>query len=167
MSTDLSNEPRIQTPDFPPFVLGAQNQQLAPLVHAGVVDPKGLTCGMVRMEGAHHAAPHIHEHSPILVFVHKGMIASLVGEQLRPMLHAPGSVLWIAPGVLHLGVNLDPTAPAALLEARTDPDFNRDVVRRPDLDDLVAERVADLQRRYAAGQLDDQLTEPTVHIVDR
>ncbi|SFW12806.1 hypothetical protein [Amycolatopsis australiensis] len=167
MSTDLTNELRIQTPGFPPYALGAQNQKLAPLVHAGVVDPKGLTCGMVRMEGAHHAAPHIHEHSPIIVFVHQGMIASLVGEELEPLLHAPGSVLWIAPGVPHIGCNLDPVNPAVVLEARTDEAFNADVVRRPDLDARVAERVADLQRRYAAGQLDDQLTRPTVHIVSR
>ncbi|MEV6832058.1 hypothetical protein [Amycolatopsis sp. NPDC051102] len=167
MSTGLSDELRIQNPLIPPFALGAQNQKLAPVVHDGVVDPKGLTCGLVRMEGAHHAAPHIHEASPILVYVHSGMIASLVGEALEPLFHAPGSILWVGPGVVHLGLNLDPVTPAELLEARTDPAFNVDVHRRPDLDALVAERVADLQRRYAAGQLDDQLTGPTVHIVSR
>ena len=165
MSADVNL--RVQTPGFPPYALGAQNQQLAPLVHSGVVNPQGLTCGMVKMNGGHHAVAHIHERTPILVFVHTGMIALLVGEELKPYLHAPGSVLWIAPGIPHLGVNLDPVATASLLEARTDPDFNKDVVRRPDLDALVAERAADLQRRYASGDLDDQLTTPSVHIVDR
>lgn len=167
MSTQLAEGPRIQVPDFPPFVLGAQRQQLAPLVHAGVVDPEGLTCGMVKMEGAHHAVPHIHEHSPILVFVHKGMIASLVGDRMEPLLHAPGSVVWIAAGVPHVGLNLDPVLPAELIEARTDEHFNRDVVRRPDLDALVAERAAELQLQYARGVLDEQLSGPSVHIVSR
>jgi uncharacterized RmlC-like cupin family protein len=165
MSTDLNL--RVQTPGFPPYALGAQNQQLAPLVHSGVVNPRGLTCGMVKMNGGHHAVAHIHEHTPILVFVHTGMIASLVGGGLKPYLHAPGSVLWIAPGIVHLGVNLDPVATASLLEARTDNAFNEDVVGRPDLDELAAERAADLQRRYARGDFDDQLTAPSVHIVDQ
>ncbi len=165
MSTDF--DLRIQTPGFPPYAVGAQNQQLAPVVHSGVVNPRGLTCGMVKMNGGHRAVAHVHEHSPILVFVHTGVIASLVGEQLQPLLHAPGSVLWIGPGIAHLGINLDPDATASLLEARTDPAFNDDVVRRPDLDELVAERAADLQRRYARGDLDHQLAAPSVHIVDR
>ncbi|GAB3167559.1 hypothetical protein GCM10027258_93080 [Amycolatopsis stemonae] len=163
----MPTELHIQTLDIPQFAFGAQQQKLAPLVHNGVVKPRGLTCGLVRMEGAHHAVAHIHRRSPILVFVHAGMIASLVGEELKPLLHAPGSVIWIDARVPHLGLNLDAVTPAALLEARTDPFFNRDVKRLPELDALVTDRVADLQRRYAAGELNDQLTKPSVHIISR
>jgi histidinol-phosphate/aromatic aminotransferase/cobyric acid decarboxylase-like protein len=37
------------------------------------------------------AAAHIHAKSAITVYVRTGMIASLVGEEMTPLLHAPGS----------------------------------------------------------------------------
>lgn len=150
------------TSPIPEFTMGPQRQQLAPAVHSGVAPIETLSSGVVRMVGGHHALPHIHEHSEITVLVVSGMVASLAGDDLEEMfLHAPGSIMYIGPGVPHVGINLDPDTEATVFEVRTDRAFNDDVVRLPELDAIAAARVDQLQRDFELGMLTDQLDAPT------
>ncbi|WP_284741856.1 hypothetical protein [Amycolatopsis sp. RTGN1] len=150
------------TNPIPEFTMGPQRQQLAPAVHSGVAPIKTLSSGVVRMACSHHAVPHIHEHSEITVLVVSGMVASLAGDQLEEtFLHAPGSIMYIGPGVPHIGINLAPDAEATVFEVRTDRAFNDDVVRLPELDAIAAARVDQLQRDFELGMLTDQLEAPT------
>jgi len=196
MTGETQPELQIIETEFPPFIMGPQHQLLSAAVHSGLAPIEDLSCGVVRMPGGHHAEAHIHATSAITVCVSRGMIASLIGEEMTPRVHAPGSILYIGPGIPHLGVNLNPptTAPAQLgwrgrigaatgglielrpsrreargrradaFEIRTDPTFNTDVVRRPDLDGLVAERVAQLRHDFARGLFAAKLAEPSVHV---
>lgn len=148
-------------------VMGPQRQQLTVAVHSGLAPVRALSSGTVRMPGGHHALAHIHAESEIQVYVVRGRIASLVGPDLTPILHGPGSLLYIAPGVEHVGVNLDPYEPADLVEFRTDAAFNDDVVNLPGLDPLAETRVTQLRRDYLLGRCDQQLATPSVHAVTR
>jgi len=158
---------RIATGELGEAVMGPQRQQLTVAVHSGLAPIRTLSSGTVRMAGGHHALPHIHAESEIQVYVVRGRIASLVGPDLTPILHGPGSLVYIAPGVEHTGVNLDPHEPADLIEVRTDPAFNADLVRLPDLDALTETRVAQLRRDYVLGRYHEQLATPSVHAVTR
>lgn len=161
------NDIQIATGQLGEPVMGPQRQQLTVAVHSGLAPIRTLSSGTVRMPGGHHALPHIHAESEIQVYVVRGRIASLVGPDLTPLLHGPGSLLYIAPGLEHAGVNLDPYEAAELVEFRTDPAFNADVVRIGDLDALAETRVADLRREYLLGRCDEQLATPSVHAVTR
>ena len=158
------------------FEQGAQNQQLAVAVHSGIARIESLASGVVRMPGGHQASAHAHRHSEITVFVQRGLAASLVGDDMQPVLHAPGGVCYIAPGIPHAALNLQPrsadprdadTRTVVAFEARTDPTFNDDVVLLPELDSLVAERAVRLRQMYRDGELDTQILAPHVHVVTR
>lgn len=161
------NDIQIATGELGEPVMGPQRQQLTVAVHSGLAPIRTLSSGTVRMAGGHHALPHIHAEAEIQVYVVRGRIASLVGADLTPLLHGPGSLLYIAPGVEHVGVNLDPYEPADLVEFRTDPAFNKDVVPLSGLDALAEARVTELRREYLLGRCDEQLAIPSVHAVTR
>ncbi|MEV7042840.1 hypothetical protein [Amycolatopsis sp. NPDC051061] len=161
------NDIQIAVGKFGEAVIGPQRQQLTVAVHSGMAPIRTLSSGTVRMAGGHHALPHIHAESEIQVYVVRGRIASLVGPDLTPLLHGPGSLLYIAPGLEHVGVNLDPYEPADLVEFCTDPAFNADVIRIDGLDALAETRVTDLRREYLLGRCDEQLATPSVHAVTR
>jgi uncharacterized RmlC-like cupin family protein len=111
------NDIRIATGKLGEPVMGPQRQQLTVAVHSGLAPIRSLSSGFVRMPGGHHALPHIHADSEIQVYVVRGRIASLVGPDMTPTLHGPGSLIYIAPGVEHVGVNLDPYEPAELVDS--------------------------------------------------
>ncbi|ATY17068.1 cupin domain-containing protein (plasmid) [Amycolatopsis sp. AA4] len=148
-----------------PSVRGKQQQVLTPAVHAGVAPVRRLAVGAVEMPGGHSTYAHEHPESEIVVIVVEGIAASLCGEDMTPVLHRPGSVIWIPPGVAHAAVNLHPRARVLGFEARTDRTFGEDTVLRPDLDALVDERVHRLRRDYARGRLDARLRPAAVPVL--
>ena len=119
------------------------------------------------MPGGHRRATAHPRRLRIQVYVISGRIASLVGPDMTPTLHGPGSLIYIAPGVEHVGVNLDPHEPAKLVEFRTDPKFNEDVVPITRFDALTETRVTQLRRQYLLGRCDEQLANPSVNAVTR
>ncbi len=161
------NDIQIAAGELGEAVMGPQRQRLTVAVHSGLAPIRTLSSGTVQMVGGHHALPHIHAEAEIQVYVVRGKIASLVGPDLTPILLGPGSLLYIGPGVEHLGVNLDPYEPADLVEFRTDPAFNADVVRISGLDALAENRVTHLRREYLLGRCDEQLATPSVLAVTR
>ncbi len=123
-----------------------QRELRAPIIHAGVAPVRSLSAGIVRMAGGGHARPHTHARSETIIHVVSGYSATLAGERLEQLVvHAPGSVLYIAPGIPHLAVNLSTEHEVAALETRTKPCFD-DVVPLPELDDLARSRIAEIRR---------------------
>ncbi len=135
-------------------VFGPQGQRLIPMVTQDMCGTTGLSACMVYMPGGRYARPHLHTHTDIIVMVIEGYAASLVGEDLAPVYHGPGDVIFIPEGVPHVAVNLSTTNRLIAFETRTDPKFNEDVVPLPDYDTKTKAIVEDLQAKYAAGSLD-------------
>lgn len=136
---------------------GAQNQVLQAAVNSAVAPVARLSGGLVRMPGGHYAQLHTHEQNEIILHVYAGVAATLIGDQLESVIHSPGSVMWISPGVKHAAVNLDTAAEVLAFEVRTDPTFEQDTVVCPGMAADVADRVAELQQRYTAGEFDAEL----------
>jgi uncharacterized RmlC-like cupin family protein len=173
--TTTHSDVRITESDLPVvYESGLQDQPLAPVVHAGIAPVTALSAGLVRMPGGHTTKAHRHVRSEVIVHVTHGMAASLVGTTMTPVLHPPGSLVYIGAGLPHAAVNLYPhtTDPDQVehttchaCETRTDPLFDSDVDLLPDLDELVAERAAQLRLLFSRGLLDRQLQRPRAHLV--
>jgi uncharacterized RmlC-like cupin family protein len=89
------------------------------------------------MKAGHMAKAHIHHKHDIIVSVLYGHVMSLLGDNLVGVQHGPGDSIHIPAGEIHCGINLMTDQPAVLLECRTDPYFNADVIPLPDLDARV------------------------------
>ncbi|MFC7344542.1 cupin domain-containing protein [Saccharopolyspora griseoalba] len=134
-----------------PFATGPQGQRLANLIHQGVADGCRSAMRAVIMPGGHMAGAHRHPHHEVQVLVLQGYAASLVGEDMRPVLHRAGEAIRIPPGVPHAAVNLSASRPVTAIETITDP-YSGDVALMPELD-AVAEQVADQLRGERAREV--------------
>ena len=142
-----------------------QRELRAPIVHAGVAPVQGLSAGIVRMAGGGQSTPHTHARSETIIHVIAGHVATLAGDRLEQVVvHAPGSVMYIAPGIPHIAVNLSADEEIAALETRTEPRFD-DVVPLPGLQQLASSRVTEVRRAYEAGEFEKQLAGPTTATV--
>ena len=115
---------------------GPQHQTLWPGTCCGAP----LSDGFVVMPPGHMAAAHLHSEHHISVKVIYGWVASLLWRSegaVHVEQHGPGDTIRISPGVGHVGCNLSLDDRVVLVESRTDPFFNRDVVRLPHLDEHV------------------------------
>jgi len=138
-----------------------QSELRAPVIHSGVAPVQALSAGIVRVAAGGNAQPHTHARSETVLFIVAGAAATLAGDRLeRVVLHAPGSVLYIAPGIPHTAVNLSSTDVVTAIETRTEAHFD-DVVPIPELNDTAVARIAEIRRQYAAGEFDEQLAVPT------
>jgi uncharacterized RmlC-like cupin family protein len=164
--TQLLSDFEIHDFAFPEAVLGPQGQWLYPAVHDKIADIVALSSGVVRMAGHHAAKAHLHAESAITVYMPTNVygIVSLVGPELLPIPHAPGSVIYIGAGIPHAGYNLG-AAEVELFECRTDKSFNTDTMPLPDLEPLLAERIAKIRSDHAQGLLDAHLHQRTVHVL--
>ncbi|HEY3690537.1 MAG TPA: hypothetical protein VGL46_09555 [Pseudonocardiaceae bacterium] len=176
MTLQLQHGLQIIEREFPEFSIGPHRQAMSPAVHSGLAPIEDLASGVVRMPGGHNSDAHIHAESAITVYVRTGMVATLVGEDMIPVVQGPGSVIYIGPGIPHCAVNLhrdgegggaQEAAVAEAFEARTDPTFTTDVTRLPDLDALVAQRVEEVRRGFERGQFAVRLATPSVRVVTR
>lgn len=135
-------------------IVGPQGQRLIPTVTQEMCGCTGLSACLVLMPPGRSARPHVHARSDIIVMVLEGFAASLIGPNLEPVFHGPGEFIYIPEGVVHVAVNLSTHSRLIAVEARTDPKFNEDVVLSPENDDRATEIVADLQRKFASGELE-------------
>ncbi len=135
-------------------IFGPQGQRLIPTITQQMCGSTGLSACMVFMPPGRTARPHLHAKNDIIVVVIEGYAASLIGPELTPVFHGPGEFIFIPEGVVHVAVNLSTTQRLIAIEVRTDPKFNEDVVVTPEHDEPTAKVVAELHKRYAAGELD-------------
>lgn len=89
------------------------------------------------------AVAHLHEAHETTIYMLEGEVGMWHGAQLEQHLTVgPGDLLYIPAGVPHLPYNLSAVQAARAVIARTDPNEQESVVLRPDLDALVAGRLA-------------------------
>lgn len=121
---------------------GKQGQLLTPIVDATSVPDTSLSVLDVTMPPRTYTKPHLHEHTDITVRVTRGEALTLTGEDLtEAYLHSGSSALWIPAGVPHVAVNVS-EATLTAIEVRSDPHGDEDTMHLTDLDDRVAERIA-------------------------
>lgn len=135
------------------MVFGVQAQRLIPIIHSGMCDTGALSAGLVVMKPLKVARPHIHRHCESILYFTEGWFATLVGEELEPIFHGPGDLVYVPPDVIHVGINLSAEHQAVALEVRTDPAFNEDVVILDDLIERVNQKAKELQQLFAEEKL--------------
>ena len=134
-------------------IQATQGQLLAPVITYQRCGARQLSAGLVVMPPGAMSRAHRHAQHEMIVVIVDGWAATLIGEQLTPLLHGPGEFLFIPAGVTHVAVNLSRRHDLIAVEARADADFNRDVVLTPS-HDQAAQRVAGRLRQNAeAGRL--------------
>ena len=79
------------------------------------------------MPPLHVARFHFHAATDTVLYVRGGHGLTLLGEELDPIVHHAGDVLFIPAGRLHVGINLSAVDTFELLEFRVDPPDNLDV----------------------------------------
>lgn len=126
-------------------VASPQGQHLTPIIYSSTAPVQSIAAGHVFMPAGHLARAHVHHNTEIIVYVLEGIAATLWGEEMEPLIHGPGSMIWVPAGVPHTAINLSETMPVKALEIRTDPAFNDDVELLPHLDDVAASRVGALR----------------------
>ena len=96
----------------------------------------------------------VHAHGvPVFIIPIEGLCVTLAGPDMEVYPHAPGSVMEIAAGVPHVGVNLDPDLPVVAHKISTSPDIKRDTYRMSEFDELVAKRTEEVRALYRRGEL--------------
>lgn len=132
---------------------GPQDQLLFPVVNTALAGSRQLSTGMVFMPPSKVSRLHLHEDHEIIIVVLEGYAATLMGPQLEPLVHGPGDFVFIPKGVEHVAINLSQETRVVALEARSDPDFNSDVVVLPGKEKRIAKIANTLRRRFVAGKL--------------
>ncbi|WP_280255232.1 cupin domain-containing protein [Nocardia wallacei] len=132
-------------------VVGRQGQILTPCITHDRCGTTNISAGLVNMPPGKSSKAHYHARSEIIVVCTEGYAATLIGPDLIPYFHGPGEFMYIPEGVIHVAVNLSPTASLVAVEMRTDPEFDDDVVLSPEYD-IRAQSVANELRhsRFAA-----------------
>jgi uncharacterized RmlC-like cupin family protein len=135
------------------FANSPQQQRMIPVITRETCGATGLSGGLVVMPPGGRSRPHLHPSTEMIVIVVEGHAATLIGEDMTPLLHGPGDFIFVPEGIPHAAVNLDRDRRLIAVEMRTDPEFNEDVVLAPQFEEM-ATRLADrLQEQFASGQL--------------
>lgn len=90
---------------------------------------------------------------PVFIIPVSGLCVTLAGPDMDVYVHAPGSVMEIAAGVPHVGVNLDPDVPVVAHKLSVSPDIKADTHRLPEYDALVEHRTRQVHDLYRQGKL--------------
>ncbi|MCC8242875.1 cupin domain-containing protein [Saccharothrix luteola] len=134
-------------------VFSIQGQALLTCVNTATAGSRAIGAGVVITPPAGMSEAHKHAEHELVVIV-DGWAATFLGEQLEDVsLRGPGDFMYIAAGTPHMAVNLSTETRVLAAEARTDPEFNGDVVPMPELDELISGRVTALREDFASGRL--------------
>lgn len=130
------------------FRLTEQGQWVATLIDSTVAPDCASSIRIILMPPGHHSGAHLHQGHEVMVRVDMGFAASLIGDNLTPVVHRVGDPIRIHSGDLHAAVNLSATRWCAAIEVFSDPD-DEDVQLRPDKDEQVHQIARELQTVYA------------------
>jgi uncharacterized RmlC-like cupin family protein len=109
----------------------------------------GLCMHLLRIPPGGRAKAHLHEAHETAIYVLSGQGLMWHGHELEhQMTCGPGDLIYIPAGVPHLPTNASDTEECVAVLARTDPSEQESVVLRPDLDQLLADR---LEQNAAKG----------------
>lgn len=128
--------------------LGPQGQWLAHLIHRGNAPGCHTALRAVLMPPAHVAGAHLHRAHEVQVMVLKGFAATLLGDNLAPLVHGAGDPICVPPGTTHAAVNLSSTQWLLAVETISDP-YSADVRPLPHLNAQVEDTARQLRRERA------------------
>ena len=103
----------------------------------------GICMHMLRIPPGGRAKAHLHEAHETAIYVLSGEGLMYHGHQLeQEMRCGPGDLIYIPAGIPHLPTNASDREECVAVLARTDPNEQESVMLRPDLDALLADRLA-------------------------
>jgi len=135
------------------MIYGPQGQRLIPVIHNDICQAETMSAGLVVMDPLKVARPHYHRHTESILYFAEGWVVTLVGEDLEPVVHGPGDLVYIPENIIHVGVNLSDSHRVVLLEIRGDPYFTKDIVVVPEYEERVNQIAQELQKQFKNGTM--------------
>jgi uncharacterized RmlC-like cupin family protein len=129
-------------------LMSRQGQPLTPVITADVAPTEGLSSAQVWMPPNHTSFAHVHHHTGVGVLVLQGKAITLWWDEdgrVHELPQLAGQHLFIPHGVPHAAINPH-QVPVVAAEFRSNPVFNADNELLPDLDAVVAARMATMRR---------------------
>lgn len=124
-----------------------------PGINEATVGATQLAATMVLLPPGAVAKGHVHRGHETAIFVLDGWSLTFMGPHQDEVTAGPGELLFIPKNVEHLAVNLSDTKPVVGLIVRSDPKLYTDLELLPQIDEVVAVRIADIRARHEAGTL--------------
>jgi uncharacterized RmlC-like cupin family protein len=138
------------TTPIPPAAgqLADEGETLTPILRTGTVPTRALSGGRMHLPGATTLAPQRHDTTETAIAIISGHVAILSGNAMQPFHPHAGDMIYIPATLPYAVVNLSNNASVLAQVFRTDPGFNTDVHRMPELDRAVRDQIPDLRRAH-------------------
>jgi quercetin dioxygenase-like cupin family protein len=128
--------------------LAGEDETLTPLLRTGIVPTRALSGGRMHLPGATTLAPQRHDTTETAIAIISGHVAVLSGNAMQPFYPRAGDMIYIPATLPYAVVNLSNNASVLALIFRTDPGFDTDVHRMPELDQPARDQIPDLRRAH-------------------
>ncbi|MET8997239.1 hypothetical protein [Amycolatopsis sp. NPDC004169] len=128
--------------------LAGENEALTPILRAGIAPTRALSGGRMHLPGATTLAPQRHDTTETAIAIISGHVAVLSGNAMAPFHPQAGDMIYIPPTLPYAVVNLSNNASVLALVFRTDPGFDTDVHRMPELDRAARDQIPGLRRAH-------------------
>jgi uncharacterized RmlC-like cupin family protein len=112
-----------------------------------------LAANLVVMPPGERASGHVHHNHETIIFILEGWAVTFLGPEQEPVVQGPGEFLFIPMGAEHLPANLSKTEPVVGLVCRSDPKFYESLELLPQIDQIVAKLLPELQAKHEVGEL--------------
>jgi uncharacterized RmlC-like cupin family protein len=135
--------PVVLDPSALPAVMSHQGQPLTPVITAPYAPTGSISSADVWMAPGHAAYAHVHFETDIIVMVRDGHAITLWWDEqgeIHELPQGPGQHLFIPHGVPHAAINVG-SRPVTASEFRSNPVFNADNHRLPELEQAVTLRM--------------------------
>ncbi|WP_146060498.1 cupin domain-containing protein [Amycolatopsis sp. CA-128772] len=133
--------------------LAGEGETLTPILRTGVVPTRALSGGRMHLPGAISLAPQRHDTTETAIAIISGHVAVLSGNTMQPFHPKAGDMIYIPATLPYAVVNLSHNASVLALIFRTDPGFDTDVHRMPELDRAARDQIPALRRTHRTALL--------------
>ncbi|WP_410591808.1 hypothetical protein [Amycolatopsis sp. lyj-23] len=128
--------------------LSNEAETLTPIMRTGSVPTRALSGGRMHLPGATTLAPQRHDTTETAIAIISGHAAVLSGNAMQPFHPRAGDIIYIPATLPYSVVNLSNNASVLALVFRTDPGFDTDIHRMPELDHAARDQIPDLRRAH-------------------
>jgi len=142
-STERERRPMVLDPSALPSIISHQGQPLTPIITAPHAATRGISSADVWMPPGHAAYAHVHLETDVIVMVRDGKAITLWWDEqgeMHELPQGPGQHLFIPRGVPHAAINIG-SRPVTASEFRSNPVFDADNHRLPDLEQAITLRM--------------------------
>ncbi|MFF1612919.1 cupin domain-containing protein [Amycolatopsis sp. NPDC058278] len=134
-----------------PFAAGhlaGEDETLTSIMRTGIVPTRALSGGRMHLPGGTTLAPQRHDTTETAIAIISGHAAVLSGNAMQPFHPHAGDMIYIPATLPYAVVNLSNNASVLALIFRTDPGFDTDVHRMPELDPVARDQIPELRRAH-------------------